>query len=220
MVPQERQESARVPSQGNYKEIMNLQEYVLLFLTFCSTKVISLADELNEDEMDKRAPGWGKRGTNSLDYLQSVFNDLSKYELQNNEDNALGLDKRRPGWGKRSYAGQFNMEKRKPGWGKRAYDEEEFGSLDAKRAPGWGKRSSATTDGLLEEDSFVKRRPGWGKRSMLDDFGVDKRRPGWGKRAPGWGKRSEISKCQSLINDIRMTRLKFYQVSVYTNTGR
>lgn len=193
---------------------MILQELVLFVLTVCSTQVITFADDLTEDDLDKRAPGWGKRATDatdSLGYLQSVFTDLSKYELNNNEDNDLGLTKRRPGWGKRGYDKDYDLEKRRPGWGKRAFDDDDFPSLEMKRAPGWGKRSFATDSVLAEE--IVKRRPGWGKRSMYEDFGVNKRRPGWGKRAPGWGKRSAGSKCQSLINDIRLNRLKYYQVS-------
>lgn len=194
-------------------ENMTLQEFILLFLTFCSTHVLISADDLEEDSLEKRAPGWGKRESvagDNIGYLQSVLSDLSKYELENNEDSELGLEKRRPGWGKRDYDGEYGLDKRRPGWGKRSL-EQDLDSIEMKRAPGWGKRSYGIA-GVLSDGTMVKRRPGWGKRSMYDEYGMDKRRPGWGKRAPGWGKRSDFSKCQRLLNEMRIARLKLYQV--------
>lgn len=192
---------------------MNVQELSLLVLTICSTSVITFADDIDENDLDKRAPGWGKRNAETADrlgYLQTVLSDLSKYEM-NNEDSDLELNKRRPGWGKRNYVTSYNVDKRRPGWGKRAFEDDEVGSMEEKRAPGWGKRSYGIT--TAETDSeMAKRRPGWGKRNSYD-LDMNKRRPGWGKRAPGWGKRSEFSRCQSLIDDIRVTRLRLYQVS-------
>lgn len=196
---------------------MTTQEFVLLILTFCSIQSKTLAENIDGEMAEKRAPGWGKRDTapNRLGYLESVLSDLSRYELNRaNEIPYSDINKRRPGWGKRTISDDLNIYKRKPGWGKRAYTYE-TDSIDAdKRTPGWGKRSYDIARATSDDDR-IKRRPGWGKRSAYDEFtAAAKRRPGWGKRSPGWGKRSEeTNDCQSIINDIRNLRLKIAMVS-------
>lgn len=172
----------------------------------------------DEELIDKRRPGWGKRG--SLDFES------------NNLPNSM-IEKRKPGWGKRGMEDEFEMNKRKPGWGKRAPGwgkrsfNEDLNNFIEKRRPGWGKRTSDLMDALNamevnkrkpgwgKRSEMEKRKPGWGKRTVpelsetdlsyssipTDSFSVfDKRRPGWGKRsdsdisverrAPGWGKRA------------------------------
>uniref|UniRef100_K1RVY5 Cerebral peptide 1 n=1 Tax=Magallana gigas TaxID=29159 RepID=K1RVY5_MAGGI len=121
----------------------------------------------DEELIDKRRPGWGKRG--SLDFGS------------NNLPNSI-IEKRKPGWGKRGMEDEFEMNKRKPGWGKRAPGwgkrsfNEDLNNFIEKRRPGWGKRTSDLMDALNAME-VNKRKPGWGKRSEME-----KRKPGWGKR--------------------------------------
>lgn len=199
-------------------EKMSIQDIVLLVLTFCSIQTKSFAENIDGETLEKRSPDWGKEeGTpNRLGYLESVLSDLSRYELRKANDNSyLDLNKRRPGWGKRGIPDDLELYKRRPGWGKRAYPYELEAIETEKRAPGWGKRTYVTD--MVSDGSDVerlKRRPGWGKRSSYEEFEAVKRRPGWGKRAPGWGKRSDDTKdCQTVINDIRIYRMKISMVS-------
>lgn len=210
---------------------------VVLLVTICSIRVTTLAvaEELTVDNMEKRAPGWGKRNseTTGMNYLQNVLSDLSHYDDNLDESSDIDVDKRRPGWGKRSFSQDEyeSVNKRRPGWGKRSYYYD-FEPTESKRAPGWGKRDYYVDDDIMEDGAIDKRRPGWGKRSGdegyelnkrrpgwgkrsgYDGYEMTKRRPGWGKRAPGWGKRSETtSSCTSLINDIRLLRMKLALVS-------
>ena len=94
-------------------------------------------------DMDKRAPGWGKRapgwGKRAPGWGKR----------------APGWGKRAPGWGKRAPG----WGKRAPGWGKRSFSMAE---PEDKRAPGWGKRAPG----------WGKRAPGWGKRSLGEDNSV------------------------------------------------
>ncbi|WAR20863.1 ARNP-like protein [Mya arenaria] len=135
----------------------------IIVVIFCSTQVITEADELSVDSLEKRAPGWGKRSPGAateLGYLQTVLSDLSRYE-----ENSLGespeadMEKRRPGWGKRGFPeGDFeSMDKRRPGWGKRSY-EYDIDTMETKRAPGWGKRDDGHSfnDNLFEDSSIDK----------------------------------------------------------------
>lgn len=193
---------------------MGTSEVILLFLTVCSVHLNVKSETLDDEPIEKRAPGWGKRDSapSRLGYLESVFSDLSRYELNKDSDSTdNGIEKRRPGWGKRSFSDDFELDKRKPGWGKRSFSFDSE-TLEEKRAPGWGKRSFNSDFG--DVDFMSKRRPGWGKRNMYDGSGqIDKRRPGWGKRAPGWGKRSsENTQCEALINEAWRLRLKLAQM--------
>ena len=182
---------------------------ILALIHVTHTEVLN-DDEENIDSLDKRTPGWGKRsGQNNLDYLKTVFSDLSRFDID--KDNLdMALVKRRPGWGKRNFEEEFELNKRKPGWGKRS----SFHIPSIKRAPGWGKRDSNSETDFTEQER-LKRRPGWGKRSY-EDSGFSKRRPGWGKRTPGWGKRSDTGNqqmCQDTAETIRLLRLKLAQVN-------
>ncbi|KAH3787206.1 APGW-amide-related neuropeptide-like [Dreissena polymorpha] len=156
---------------------------IVASLAVSITLVGAIEDDINNEELEKRAPGWGKRDADSgsIGYMENVLAELPGYQTDFTESN-IGLHKRRPGWGKRSY--NLDLE---------STDEE-------KRAPGWGKRNIEYPD----MDSKVdKRRPGWGKRDVdLDEFSLSKRRPGWGKRS------DNNNLCQNFINDIRLLRIK------------
>ncbi|XP_060552606.1 APGW-amide-related neuropeptide-like [Ruditapes philippinarum] len=188
---------------------MSIQDFVLLVLTFCSIPTVTHADSIDGGSLEKIGPNWEKREDrpNRLGYLESVLSDLSRYELNKaNENSYTDIYKRRPGWGKRSFSDDLELNKRRPGWGKRTYTND-FETFEEKRAPGWGKRSyGPELSNDVNDEEIIKRRPGWGKRSEYNEFEATKRRPGWGKRAPGWGKRS--SDCQTVINDIRVLRMK------------
>ena len=166
----------------------------------------------------KRAPGWGKRGSGSMDG-EDLFDGDDDDSPQSLLKRAPGWGKRAPGWGKRSFSdvspdgiSLMDLEKRAPGWGKRAPGW-------GKRAPGWGKRSSS----YISPDGYVlMERRGWGKRSQVVDADLDvKRTPGWGKRstkrAPGWGKRSELNYCDSLSQKVDDYIERAIEVSVLVN---
>ncbi|XP_061178450.1 APGW-amide-related neuropeptide-like [Saccostrea echinata] len=181
---------------------------IFLIVTALVIGIVSTDDEL----IDKRRPGWGKRSNIDLetDFSDSIM-EKRKPGWGKRDMNELEMNKRKPGWGKRAGLNSEYIDKRSPGWGKRSFNEDIKSFID-KRRPGWGKRTADLLDSLNAE--IYKRKPGWGKRSEME-----KRKPGWGKRAfpepsdkdssyfslpsdisnvfnkraPGWGKRTPES---------------------------
>ena len=97
-----------------------------------------LLDSVDDSEAEKRAPGWGKRDFDMDKRAPGWGKRAPGWGKR-----APGWGKRAPGWGKRSFSLSDPEDKRAPGWGKRAPGW-------GKRAPGWGKRSMGQENSVCQ----------------------------------------------------------------------